>query len=242
MPLDRARRLFVIAPHADDEAVGCGATIARASDAGLAIDVAYLGVGNEDATRTVRGSAVIGTGVYRQDRESPTTLRAGEAQEALRILAPGARSRIICPGLEGVLDAQPIRSILVALDGFMGSIDERPVIVLAPIPSSHQDHVVAHRVARSLVRRRGLSGIVGLLLYEYGVQRLSEDGGVLYVEVSRGAMRRKEEAMRAYVSELRDRDKLDPLSVDTATLRARVRGRECGAEFAEAFRVEWLSW
>lgn len=41
-PIDQARRALVIAPHPDDEVLGCGGTIARLADAGCEVDVAIM--------------------------------------------------------------------------------------------------------------------------------------------------------------------------------------------------------
>lgn len=79
----RNARWFVIAPHADDETLGCGALIAEAAQNGRLAGVAFLTDGG--------GSHPTGSA---QDRDRLVARRQQEARAALRILAPQAQPPI----------------------------------------------------------------------------------------------------------------------------------------------------
>lgn len=93
----RPFQVLVLAPHPDDESLGCGGTLKQLTDAGVAVDVAYM-------TRGERG--------YRRGEILPlldqlvlASQRAQEAMTACRIL--GVRNIHFLSGRDGALSEQP---------------------------------------------------------------------------------------------------------------------------------------
>ena len=130
----RGRRLVVVAPHPDDETLGCGGLIARAARAGCRIAVVAL---------TDGGASHPGSACWPPARLGP--LRAGEMRRALARLGAGgcAVRRLGWPDghVAGAGNAIHLRRTLVALC---------PGIVLV---TSAADHHPDHQAAARLVRR-----------------------------------------------------------------------------------------
>lgn len=143
-PLDPARDLaapvVVLAPHSDDEALGCGGTLALLSRAGVPVHVAYM----TDGRRSPAGA----DGEPAADADALVAARRQEAREAMAVLGvPADRLHFLgLPdgGLSGAEAAAGTR--LRDLFGRLG-----PQTVLAPFRhDQHPDHLAAHRIARRL--------------------------------------------------------------------------------------------
>ncbi|MAG44512.1 hypothetical protein CL633_01350 [bacterium] len=66
------KKVLVIAPHPDDEVIGCGGTIAKVSSENIHVDVAFMVAG--------------WSGVQELDKKQAIAIRQDEAKEAGRIL------------------------------------------------------------------------------------------------------------------------------------------------------------
>jgi LmbE family N-acetylglucosaminyl deacetylase len=101
------QRALVLAPHPDDESLGCGGTLKLITDAGGVVDVLYMTSGENGFF-----PGVIPTP---EERQALSAKRQAEAREACRLL--GARKVTFLPGADGALHTQPqlADSILTAL-------------------------------------------------------------------------------------------------------------------------------
>ena len=132
-----SRRTVVVAPHPDDETLGCGAAIARKRDAGTDVTVVVVTDGRHS---------------HRSDRITPdqlAALRAAEAEAACRRLGVG-RSDLHLLGLEeGTVAARSdeiTRQLAAILD------DVRPDDVLTTCGADwHVDHQVVSSATRAAV-------------------------------------------------------------------------------------------
>ncbi len=129
------RRVLVLAPHPDDETIGCGGSLALHRAAGDPVKVVFL-------TNGARGDM---TGAY--SRETYVALRREEAREACRILGITdlefwkQEDRALAES-RGVL--QRLRRLLV---------DYRPGLLYAPSPLEfHPDHRAACFLLQEAVR------------------------------------------------------------------------------------------
>jgi len=136
--------MLILAPHPDDETLGCGGLIATASALGLRPRVAYLtdGAASHPGSRAWPPRRLAGA-------------RREEALAALAILGVGPDDVLFldwpdaAPFAPG---ARPYQQALDALVDWMGPKGARSV--WAPwIGESHCDHVAAAQLARRLVRR-----------------------------------------------------------------------------------------
>jgi LmbE family N-acetylglucosaminyl deacetylase len=132
-----AEKVLVLAPHMDDETIGCGGTLALHARCGAQITVVFLTDGRN-------GSSEVNT-LYGEERERKQRelieLRTTEARAALQRLGV---DRMICLDAEdGALDrcdwaAEQLRDVL---------IEQRPEIVYLPFYlEEHPDHRAASRV------------------------------------------------------------------------------------------------
>lgn len=147
-PLPPARNALVFAPHADDEVLGCGATLHRLTKAGASIHVAIL---TDGALGGPAGS------------DDLAMVRQQEAIAAAKVLGYGP------PEFWGL----PDRSIRVQeplIEKMMQTInDSQPELIFTPaLSENHPDHQATSLATIEALRRLVRSGYktAQLLLYE----------------------------------------------------------------------------
>ena len=211
--------MLVLAPHPDDEVLGCGGAIGRHAAAGGDVHVAIV---------TKAGPPLFGEDVARTGRS--------EARAAHAVLGVVDTHLLDFPaaGLDRVAHADLNR----ALDELVASI--RPSTVFVPFAGDlHADHQAVFRSAL-VATRPGRAGAPGSVL---AYETLSEtnwraptmtpafDPNV-FVDVS-DHLERKLEAMACYASQLRP----SPHERSLVAIRAlaELRGSTVGVAAAEAF-------
>lgn len=167
---------LAIAPHADDEAIGCGGTLARLSDAGWRVQVVLM-------TRPAEGAA-----------------RMAEARAAAAQLGTAYMLCLDCP--EQGIPEEP--ALAARLHGALERLS--PDLVFAPHAGEMDaDHRAANRLVRAALRMRHLCDarpVPALWEYEIWTALARPD---LIVDISAQAPR-KRAAINAYRSQLRARD------------------------------------
>jgi N-acetylglucosamine malate deacetylase 1 len=213
------KRLAVIAPHPDDETLGCGGTIARFADEGG------------------EGSVLIVSGhlppLYPLE-VFETTRR--EADEALRTLGAARWEFLEIPATK--VHERPVAELNGQVARFVREI--RPEAVLIPFPDRHIDHRVIFDAAVVACRPVGPEPPRIVLAYETLSETHWNVPGIepafvpeLFVDISQ-QMERKQEALGCYASQLND---APSRSIAACTALARFRGSQNGCEYAEAFKV-----
>ncbi|WP_345801682.1 PIG-L family deacetylase [Microbacterium sp. AZCO] len=139
--------LVVVAAHPDDETLGAGGLLNRASRMGARVVVVIATDG--EASHPDSPS---------HDRTTLARRRREEVRQAVAMLAPEAEVAFL--GLpDGGLDraAASLRESLVALFDRHGEIDPRRVLVAVPWAGDrHRDHRIAAEVARGVAAERRL--------------------------------------------------------------------------------------
>lgn len=136
--------VLVVAPHMDDEALGCGATIARLAEAGP-VRIAFAGDGLGSFPRSVRN----GPGA-----EDLRRRRQMEAIQAARELGLSADALNFL-GLEEWVFADHFMALGAALNQIM--IDFRPATVLCPFRyDRHADHLAVYQAVQALINDSAL--------------------------------------------------------------------------------------
>jgi LmbE family N-acetylglucosaminyl deacetylase len=133
-----ARRIFVVAAHPDDDTIGCGGTIAMASESGAKVRVAYL----TDGSRSHPGSR-------RFSAADVAALREAEAVNALAALGVAEAPYFfrIPDSTLGSLGPDVRSHVVSNLSALFRSF--APELVLAPWQRDpHPDHVAAATIAR----------------------------------------------------------------------------------------------
>ena len=167
LPLDDLRTIgsaLVIAPHPDDESLGCGGTIAQLRALGYAVHVVFM----SDGTMSHPNSRTYPAERLRDLRES-------EAHEALRILAvdPEAytffryRDRQV-PTIDTPAFAEAAARLAALID------QQKPATIFVPWRRDpHPDHRASWQILREALRHvQGKSRVLEYLiwLWELGTQ------------------------------------------------------------------------
>jgi LmbE family N-acetylglucosaminyl deacetylase len=132
-----AGHVMVIAPHPDDEVIGCGGTICRHVAAGDAVSVLYLTRGESS-----RGYPWL----------SPAEKQAKRQQEALASCAIlGVRDTLFFDGEDGNLnDADVMASLSAKVKAAI--LQRSPRVIYVPhADDNHADHIAAYRMIMDMV-------------------------------------------------------------------------------------------
>ena len=213
------RKVVIIAPHPDDETLGCGGTIARLADSDAQVSVLVVSGGLPP--------------LYK--REVFETSRR-EAETAFKILGVSSSAFLEIP-------ATFVRDLAVAKLNAMISDFIRQAgaeMVFVPFPDRHIDHRVIFDASIVACRPSSASAPKVVLAYETLSETHWNVPGIepaflpeLFVDISK-CITRKQMALKCYASQI---ENAPSRSVDACTALARFRGSQNGCEYAEAFKV-----
>ena len=184
-----AVRTLVLAPHFDDEVLGCGGLIRQLAAAGAQVEVLFL----TDGSGGVEEIA---------DRASYAARRRGEAEEVVRLLG--------CAGFEvvgirdGALAAGRAEAAAVIRRRLLAPGGERPGLLLAPSPLEiSDDHRAAFAALHDVLQGAGESGDLaavarGLEVWLYEVNHPGYPDRLVDVSACRSTLER---AMAIYASQ-----------------------------------------
>lgn len=151
--LPAARNILVLAPHMDDETIGCGGTLLAHAALGRRIEVMFMTDGAAGFDASVHPG---------YSRHEKVAIRRREAERACKLLGVAAIHRLDLP--DGRLEAgapavETLRSLIDTL---------RPDIVYLPfLTDAHHDHRVTNQLFVAAVKQR--SDIQSLLCCGYEV-------------------------------------------------------------------------
>lgn len=214
-----AKRILVIAPHGDDEVLGCGGTLAAEAAAGAEITLVVMAMGGIKHCHLAD--------------EAAAADRLAELEAAAELLGI-ARTRVLFPGRDMRLESVPMLEMVTALDAALAEgCDE----CYFPEPSHNLDHRRTHEATLAALRPAGhpCPGLVAT--YEGTVAGWDSPAGVggkLYVDVA-ATLETKVAALHAYRSQVRAYP--HPTSEEAVRRLAAMRGLECGLACAERFQV-----
>jgi LmbE family N-acetylglucosaminyl deacetylase len=223
-----SKQTVVLAPHADDEAMGCAGLMARLARQGAGIHVVYL--------------AVDGFHHYGLDSETTYAQRVAEIEHVLELFGERTTYEIAYGDTDLIeqLDTLPRRELV---DRFEQVLNEhKPDLLLLPaLPDYDQDHQAvfeaAHAAARPIAARFGKHLVPHVLAYEMTkLQWASEPlpRFAAFCDIT-DTLETKLEAVRRYKTMLRPSPHIR--SLESVTALATIRGAEIGVQYAEAFAV-----
>lgn len=225
-----------MAPHPDDEVIGCGGLIAKVKDAGGSVFVQYMTVGD--------------TTDLSEDAHSSRDARLAEVDKVAELL-----------GIDGYdvafegdefhlrLDALAQHELIAVLERTspLAIPEIRPTLVLAPQHVSYnQDHRACAAAAVSALRPS--AGMYkhqpeAVLLYEELADQWHAGANTapnVFFGLEPGHVEAKTDALEAYVSQCRPSP--DVRSCDALRALAQVRGAQSGQPLAEAYHcLRWLA-
>jgi LmbE family N-acetylglucosaminyl deacetylase len=219
-------KILVIAPHMDDEVLGCGGTICRHVEAGDEVDVIFVAHRIYDH-------------IYDAAKNNMERSHALKAKEVL-----GYRNAIFLDMNDERLDAS-VQDLIIELEQQVGKL--KPEVVYIPFRGdNHQDHRAVFDAARVVLRPSSTSFIKKIYMYE--VPSSTEQSPVMlenaflparYVNI-KAYIDDKIKALLCYETEKRTFP--NPRSQEAVRLVAGKRGTESGFEAAEAFMVIRSIW
>jgi len=211
--------LLVIAPHADDEVLGCGGLIAKRVAQGREAHVVVCGMG---------------WGGHRTTQADLPT-RHAELAAASKVLGV-ATIEVMFPGLDMRLDTLPRVELVSRFDAILA---ERPYAeIYLPCVSINQDHRVVHEAMLSALRPTVVRpALRRVCAYEYamsGWPHATDDGGNYYVSITE-TLDAKLKALDCYTSQIKPYP--HPCSRGAVVALAHYRGLESGMIAAEMFYI-----
>ena len=221
-----SRAIFILAAHADDEALGCGGTIRQHADAGDEVAVLFLtnGVG----ARTAAG-------------EAEAQRRAAAMRTALGLL--GVQHHRLLDFPDNRLDQVALLDVVQAVQSFLAGW-QAPAVVYTHHPGDlNIDHQIAHRAALTCFRPQpGARPSPDIFDFEvpsstgwHGVSAAPAFQPNYFRDIT-GTLPAKIAALRAYGEEMRPWP--HARSLEGVEALARMRGCSVGLAAAEAFVVE----
>jgi LmbE family N-acetylglucosaminyl deacetylase len=208
--------ILVIAPHPDDEVLGCGGTIAKYAARGDTVSVCYV------------------TTAYPPDwSEDYLVKKEIEIKRSNVILGISRRFDLNYPTVK--LDTVPQKDLNASLQNAIQKV--RPDCIFIPHRGDlNMDHRIVHDA--SLVALRPINHRSSRILSYETLSETEWGQGIepftpnVYVDISEN-INQKCSAMSAYQSEIRQAP--HPRSVDIIMANAKKRGSEICVPFAEAF-------
>ena len=214
------QRVLVIAPHSDDESIGCGGMIARARYYGNEVKVVIATVGD--------------TEFYHLNRVVTATERVVEAKNALKKLAVDDLE-VLYMDKEASLNTVATKERVSKLDSIISSF--APTMVFIPYPSFHQDHKVLFEASFAALRPSPSCKIPFVAMYEYpfvvwNYEQLN--GGKMYFDITQ-FIEVKIESLLEHKSQIRTGQHM--ISPETVKSWAAYRGLEASVSYAELYHV-----
>jgi LmbE family N-acetylglucosaminyl deacetylase len=220
-------RLLVIAPHADDEVLGCGGLISKIKSAGGKVFVLIFNVGS----------------IEKFNNKKFTELRKKETLTAMKFLKVDKYDTIFdSPNDNRYLDSKPLHELIskIETESKVSLEKIKPTIVAIPsINSHHQDHVHVFKACLASLRPLRTPRADMIISYEVPEHSRWSSSGVfqpnLYIDIEKH-LTRKISAFYKYKSQVKvgGRDK------HTIKNHAEYRGKEVGRIVCEAYFVHRL--
>ena len=220
------KSVMVVAPHADDETLGCGGALARLAGEGAAVHWVLM-------TRMTAAQGFTAARMRAREREIAAVARVLGIRSVRRLGFPAAG-----------LDAVPLSEVVRRLGKEVAAA--RPGLLFVPgAADAHSDHRVAFAAAAACAKPFRSPWLKRVLMYE----TLSETDAALgpgtgsrptsWCDVTE-TFERKLQALRLWGAELGEHP--FPRSLESARALAVLRGAQSGCRYAEAFEVLRERW
>lgn len=222
----REEKVLIIAPHMDDEVLGCAGAILKHKD-------------NHDNVALI----FVAHRIYEHKYDKvASTIEKTHALKAKRIL--GYDEEVFLDLKDERLDAS-IQDIVIPIEKHIKKI--RPSLVYLPFRNdNNQDHRAVFDACRVVFRPIAVPFVKKIFMYEVPSSTdqsppLSENAFLpnFYIDITK-YINKKIKAYRCYKTEKRDYP--HPRSEEALKVLAKKRGTEIGFEFAEAFTVLRERW
>jgi LmbE family N-acetylglucosaminyl deacetylase len=219
-------KALIVAAHSDDEALGCGGTMARLSSQGWDVGVVFM---------------TNGVGARPDASSADASERGAAAQKAMKAL--GARVLHSFDFPDNAMDSMPLLKLTQAVE--LAARDFQPHLVLTHHAHDlNVDHRLVHQAVLTAFRPLPGSNVEAILCFEVASSTgwSSSTGPSFHPTLSidiTATFAAKMEALKCYEVEMRPSP--HPRSATSIEALARWRGSLCGLQFAEAFEVQRMA-
>lgn len=215
-------KILVIAPHADDEAFGMGATIAKLSSQGHEILTIVVTCGDDFGFHHLNGEPVT-RDVRKKELEGVSKL-LGTSCEMMRFTE------------DSKMDTVPIREVVWEIEKVQDTFCADRWYVAGP--SFHQDHRVVFEASMAAARVSKKNSPKEIFLYELPMYNMNHHPWTfnpqVWEEIGPPFLEKKIQAAHLYKSQLRDSGPLSPEALKNWAFSC---GSECGVPAAERFQT-----
>lgn len=211
-----AKKILVIAPHADDEILGCGGYLLSQKKEGAEIHVLFGTIG----------------GSHKLQHLEERIKEARKATDAI-----GASFNIAYTNKDAELDTLGAKEIVTKIDSELDFF--KPDEVFINYPSTHQDHIKIYECAMAAMRLRDGYFPKFVALYEYPFilnQSIEISGGKMFFNIEEYIDQKCNIFCDCYSSQVRGG--MSPLNRDGIVELAKLRGKQCGSKYAELFYIQ----
>ena len=221
-----SQRVLVIAAHPDDEALGCGGTLARHAMRGDTVDILFVADGVSS-----RGAD-----------DAALRRRRDAAQRAAKCMGVNAPRFLEFP--DNRLDSVPLLDIAQALEKVLG--ETGPAVVYTHHGGDlNVDHRVVHQAVMTALRPLPRSMTVGIFAFETLSSTEWATGAIgepfrpnYFVDITQ-SLEQKTRALACYDEEMRAFP--HPRSPEAVQALVRLRGAASGLDAAEAYMtLRWI--
>ena len=225
--------MLIIAPHPDDEILGCGGLISKIKESNGKVYVLFLTNG------TTKDFTAKGVSTLVEREKEINKVAAFLGYDGFRIAFPGNDYHL---KLDGVGQKKIIHEIERGRDISLESV--KPDILVFPFYGDYnQDHAAAAKAAFSACRPTPKSDKFTpdvILSYEEATDQWSLNLSNLnfFVKLSEGQVDKKMTALSLYESQLRGKG--HPRNLEIIKHLSALRGSNIGEEFAEGFYCQRL--
>jgi LmbE family N-acetylglucosaminyl deacetylase len=220
------QRALVLAPHADDETLGCAGVIQKYISQGSSVRTVIASLTLNDSKRYSKEESSYGTYSGRR--------RISELKEAMSLLGV-VDYHILYPDLSGKqlydskLDRIPRAELVANIECHIEEF--RPTVLYIPSITKHQDHEALHQAAIAAARPYFWNGTI--LVYETDGELSFQPN--LFISLTRDEITLKMKALKAYKTQIGSIR--HPVHPESLFHKAKFRGNQIYEEFAEAFEV-----
>jgi len=219
------KRILVVAAHPDDELLGCGGSLAKWADAGHSVFVQILGEGLTSRSDSAE-----------KERKSTAYAQLHSASEKVANILKVSNLRME-KFPDNAFDKNPLLQVVKAVEAYKNMVRPDWVLTHSAV-DLNIDHQMTHQAVLTAFRPLPGEKCVEIRSFEtlsasewnFGRQFKPQ----IFVDIQ-NFIEIKLEAMRAYISEIRDFP--HPRSLRGIEVLAAYRGMQAGLDYAEAFEL-----
>lgn len=220
------KKILIIAPHPDDEVIGCGGLIVKAIEKKAKVFVLYMAIGK--CRQLVTG----GTDEDTRIKELKKVAAVGNFQYRIQFIGDEFMR----------LDTLPQKTLIDLFEDIIS--EQKPDIVCLPCHYSFdQDHRAVFNAGMTAVRPipQKVRHLVPIVLeyeepYSWTVEAVFKPN--FFIPLNQKELDKKIELLKLHATQLRDSP--HSRSVDNIKRLAGIRGADIGVEAAEAYSVHRL--